>query len=504
LEGRWAIAVGTRIRSTAARARFIALIAALAWARPAHAQQPVGDAGSALPGLVRVGAASPLDTGLVVSGLAGYGYGGAVVADSDDHHRAALDLAASFRPLSWLAIAARFSGRYDRHTDTGEGDDSGWVGDPRLTVRAARTSPLPGLWLAAQAGLWVPGRDAPSLDPGAATVDLLGLSSWSPPASRLVFSAQAGFRLDRSAESIDRPDELSPSDRMALGVSESDAFLVGAGAALRSGATEWVGEWSWDVLVGDRAPERAQWPMRLAAGARHRLTRALSAQLIVEYSLAERPELDVMGALFPIEPRFQALAGLTFQTLGAREPPAPRLVAAPAPKAAPRPGAGGITVAVAGGDGTPVNDAEVEVQGSADGARAHKARTGADGRTAFAGVASGPAQIQVRHPQYMASAKTVEVAAGRIAQVSFTLDPALPPGQLRGVVRSFQGRPLAAKLKITPIGLEASCDKRGEFEIDLPPGEYEVSVDASGYRAQRRRVQIEKDGVTILNVDLRK
>ena len=205
-----------------------ALAALLAASGAARAEPAVGDAGGAMPGFVRVGAAAPLDPGLAVSALAGYGHRGAVVADGDNHHRAAIDLAASLRPLSWLAVAARFSGRYDRHTGTGLGEDSGWVGDPRLAARAV-TALGGGAWLAGQLGLWLPGRDAPSLDPAAATVDASALVTWLAPGGRLAIGGLVGFRVDRSAASVERPEQLSPSDRMALGVSDSNAALMGTG-----------------------------------------------------------------------------------------------------------------------------------------------------------------------------------------------------------------------------------------------------------------------------------
>jgi len=496
-EGSGSVALGA--------ARLAVAAALLAAAQPARAEeQRAGDTGGALPGFVRVGAASPFDTGLVVAGLAGYGYRGAMVADSDDHHRAAIDVATSFRPLDWLAIAARFSGRYDRHTDTGEADDSGWVGDPRLAVRA--TLPVGGaLWLAAHAGLWVPGRDAPSLDPGAATVDLLGIASWAAPGGRFLLGAQAGFRLDRSAESVDRPQELSPSDRMALGVSDSNAALFGAGVALRTGAaTEWVAEWSWDVLVGDRAPGSSRWPMRAGAGVRQQLARTLGLQLLVEYSLADAAAPDAMDALYPIESRVQALAGITFQPGRARDDHAGRLVIKERGRddaVARPPAAGAIAVEVTGASGA-LAGAEVVLE--PDGGAARSARTGPDGRAVFSGVGGGPARVRASHPRHRAGSQAVVVEPGATSSLRIALEPAFPPGQLRGLVRSFQGRPLAARLVVSPLDVETRCDPRGEFELDLPPGEYVVSIEADGYRAQRRRVVIEQDGVTILNVDLRR
>jgi hypothetical protein len=70
-------------------------------------------------------------------------------------------------------------------------------------------------------------------------------------------------------------------------------------------------------------------------------------------------------------------------------------------------------------------------------------------------------------------------------------------------VRSFNGKPLPATIKVEPLGLEAKTDADGTFQIDVPPGSYEVIVVSPGFAGQRRPVQVEENGVTILNADLR-
>lgn len=498
------------IVSRGARQRIAAAVTGLlAAAGPARAEPaPVGDAGGALPGFVRVGAAAPLDPGLAVAALAGYGHRGAVIADEDNHHRAAIDLAASLSPLSWLAVAARFSGRYDRHTGTGLGQDSGWVGDPRVAARAV-TPVGAGVWLAGQVGLWLPGRDAPSLEPSAATVDMSGLVTWVAPGGRLALGGLVGFRVDRSAESVDRPEELSPSDRMALGVSDSNAVLVGAGASVRAGGIEWVGEWSLDALVGERAPGGRQWPMRLGLGARRALGDTLALQVVAEASLSGAPAIEPidpevgMAGLYPVEPRLQALAGLTFRPGRARADRRRLVEAAESPPsgAAPR-RPGQVSLTVVSETGEALAGAEVALQPVSGPARA--TRTRADGSASVTGVDAGRARVEVRHPGHRPRTVDVDVPAGGTAAARVELDLDLPPGQLRGLVRSFRGRPLPARLTVRPLGVEVRCDQRGEFELDLPPGSYQVSIEADGYHPQQRQVVIEQDGVTILNVDLRR
>jgi hypothetical protein len=69
-------------------------------------------------------------------------------------------------------------------------------------------------------------------------------------------------------------------------------------------------------------------------------------------------------------------------------------------------------------------------------------------------------------------------------------------------VRSLAGRPLAADVRIEPLGREVHAAD-GRFEIDVAPGTYEVTIVAPGYQTQSRRVQVEENGVTLLDVDLR-
>ena len=57
---------------------------------------------------------------------------------------------------------------------------------------------------------------------------------------------------------------------------------------------------------------------------------------------------------------------------------------------------------------------------------------------------------------------------------------------------------------VAPIGTKVQSDENGEFTLDLPPGEYEVTIEAAGVKPQTRKVKVEQNGVTILNVDLRK
>jgi hypothetical protein len=485
-------------------------LALTALAPPARAQvdvdapvQASGDTAGALPGLVRVGTSGPLERGLVATAQAGYGYLGPVLDAGDSHQRGALDLAVSFRPIEWFAIAGRFSGRYDRH-DAEDGKDRGWVGDPRLALRAGL--PLSGpIGVALQVSAWFPGADAPSVKLDATTIDSLAIVTWR--GKRAMLSAQGGFRYDRSARSAPGADLLSPSDRMALGVSEFHAALAGVGAGIRLGASELFADWSWDYLIGDQAPRARLSPMRVGAGWRMGLGEMAAIQLAGEYSLADTDSLLPMEDLYPVEPRFSVLLGASFN-LFRRKPHEERLVTtddggAGDDTAPPPPATGTVDIAVTGAGGAPVADADVELT-PAGAAVPLTARTDKEGRATFAEVAKGKAQVTVKAADHVDTTQDLEIAPGRAATVAVALDKKLPPGQLLGTVRNWNGKPLKATLVIAPSGTKAQSDEHGEFSLDLPPGDYEVTIEADGVKPQTRKVKIEQNGVTILNVDMRK
>jgi hypothetical protein len=96
--------------------------------------------------------------------------------------------------------------------------------------------------------------------------------------------------------------------------------------------------------------------------------------------------------------------------------------------------------------------------------------------------------------------------------VELTLEPRPVQGQIRGLVRSLRGASVAADVSIDPesgaggaVAVERIRRRAegGRFEVDVPPGRYRVTISASGYQTQQRKVDVEENGVTVLNVDLR-
>jgi len=483
---------------------------ALLWSSSAAAQPAVdtrlGHAADGLPGLGRVALPRTVPWTIALSGSAGYGMTESVLGVDDTHHRLLGRLALSAQPAPWLAISLQLDGRYDTHS-VGGVRDSGLVGDPRLLVRGWYESN--GLGLGAQLTGWLPGENAPSIVFGATTLDLEALGSYAVTPD-VVLALNAGYRLDRSAESVDDPSRLSSADRISLGLSGFDAMLLGLGGAYRAGAVELYGEWSWDMLLGSDAPSALESPMRLGAGVRVWLAEADAIQLELGFEalLSSRPDLANPAVVIPIEPRFNVHAGLTFR-FPAPTPPTELeddgdggngdLVVPPPRELAT------IRGQVQDTAGAPVPDAEVVLRRAGQNVGA-AATTDAEGRFEFTNVEPAPdLSVLVTADGFRDGSAEVAVEAGGTADTALSLERALPGGQIRGIVQAFSGEALAATIRVEPLGQEAQTSAEdGVFTIDVPPGDYEVVVSSSGYEEQRRPVHVEENGVTILNVDMRR
>jgi hypothetical protein len=403
--------------------------------------------------LGRVFTAGPAPKGLTLLASGGYAYTESVLGMADTHHRAAGSLALDERPVTWLDFAFRLDGRYDAHVVPGQPTDTGLVGDPRLYARGDKAW-AGGLALGARAGLWLPGRNAPSVDLSAASPELVGALSYAPRASALALTANAGFRLDRSARSASDAAQLSAGDRLALEVSAFNEVLLGAAATFGRGRGQGFVEGSWDLLVGAGAPPPRSSPILVGAGGRLALGRSLRFEAELEASPSSRPAVGPTAPLVPVPPRVAFWLGLTYAFSAAAPPPAPP----PPPAAPPSP------------------------------------------------------------PPEPASPPAAPPPAAKPEE------PQTPKGQIRGLVRSLKGTAVAAEVTIEPEAPApgaAAADAGpappegsakgnvtpradgGRFKVDVAPGRYRVTISAPGFQSQKRTIDVEENGVTLLNVDLR-
>jgi hypothetical protein len=99
-----------------------------------------------------------------------------------------------------------------------------------------------------------------------------------------------------------------------------------------------------------------------------------------------------------------------------------------------------------------------------------------------------------------------EIKEGTNTVPPITVEPVLPPGQLRGVVRSLPGgKPVAgATINVTPGDAKGETAADGTFTLDLAPGQYKIKVSKAGLKDQELDVTIDPNGVAIKNIDLQK
>lgn len=467
----------------------------------------VGVTGSGLVGIDRTGIPVSSAPAIAIAATAGYGVTESIAPVHGVSHRLRGVLGGAFSIADFLSLGVSLDGRYHRHPRDEAAAASGWVGDPRILART-------GYWLgrSMQLGgelvLWIPGSSAPSLVPKATTVDAKLLAAYVPLSNPWTITALAGFRLDNTRNSIDQPDRLSSGDRIALGISDYHACLVGAGASVRISELELLAELTSDILVGRSAPNVLSSPIRADAGVRYRMTKSLQLEWKTEFSLSKRPDISAGRPLTPIEPRFGVFVGIRYfvYKVSARPAETSPTIAPSAPPIAPaKEKFAQVQGQVLDQNDQPIEGAQVSL--SAESA-VMETKTDAAGQYRFEHVAFGPAKLKAHADGYEDLEWPVQVVQGRTAQEPrrlkpVAIEPRLPAGQLRGLIRSFDGKPLAARIGVKPIGLSGSTDAKGFFQIDVPPGTYQVTIEAHGYRKQKREVQIEDNGVSILNVEMR-
>jgi hypothetical protein len=172
-------------------------------------------------------------------------------------------------------------------------------------------------------------------------------------------------------------------------------------------------------------------------------------------------------------------------------PPVAPIVVEPAP---PPPAKLSGTIATATGEAIPGATITIDTD-------AGPVEVIADDDGKFAAEVPGKlGKLHATAPGYDAGEVEIVVENG-VAQVNVSLKRSVRSGQLRGQVLSFNGKPLAATIRVGDQTTTADAD--GQYSIDLPAGAFQVTIEADGYVTQKRNVKVKLDGVTVLNVDLR-
>ena len=481
--------------------------------------QGIGVAPSAEHGLLRLSMPMSPSRHLSVSAHGGYALTESMGPVSGAHHRFLGTFSVSGAPIEMLSLKLSLQGYHDRHPKDEEGGDTTTVGVPLVGVRLGnRIGKL--VQLGAAIDWIIPGDDAPSLSFEASTLEPRILFALAPIESpwRILFNA--GYRWDNSGKTAPDATSLRPGDRISIGTSEFDAVLLGIGGSYCFSATELLAEVTTNLFVGNGAPTGSS-PVRLGVGVRHRIITALQLSLLTETLLSGRPGLDVEDPIMPVEPRFSVQLGVTYTfdfgqkssqtgTSESEEDTPPE----PAPEAtettSPRPGS--ATSATLEGrvvdeEGNPIGGTKVSISVNDDAGtpRTFETTTDSDGGYKLTDLPIGTGTVSIETEGFDPVVKEVQLTEAPMAQEPDILTPTIreSPTQLRGQIRSIDGNPLKAKLTIKPGGETIETDEDGYFTKDLPNGAYRVMISAPGYTPQKKRVVIEENSVTIINVDLR-
>lgn len=475
-------------------------LALVALAAPAFGVE-VGTGEAARPALRRVAAPETGKPGTVAVAADAKGGVTEALTDNDSAHaRLGAGVAAAVDAAGWLNFGARLSGRYDLHARDAHGKDDGFVFQPELSTRLAWQRG--GLGYGFEASAWLPGGNDIGASLSALSAD--GRVLLSHQSAKVLVAGYAGYRLDRSAKAAGDVARLRFGDRSALGLSDYDAVLAGLGLGYAVGRTLLFGEVSAQVLLG--SPKLSASPLWLSVGARRPFgPEGLSGEVSLDALASARPELANVTALIPIEPRLTLSLGLRYRFGEHRAAPpptlAPRATPAPPPRVAAPPEPTVVELELLDERGQPLQRAQATVtQGDTETPLVETT----PGHYRLADARPGRAKLRVKAEGFQPIERDIDVSSGKTAKIDVKVEQALPAGQVRGLVRSFRGKPLLASIRLEPGAATTQTDAEGFFQIDVPPGEYEVVIESPGYQAQRRRAKVDQQGVVIVNADLSK
>lgn len=475
----------------------------------------LGDSPDALPGLVRIGVPG-LNAPRASAALhALYGFTEPQNGEANAHHRVGGAASVGFAPAKFFGAGLRVDFRHDMHGEDPLGGDSGSVLDFTPLLRLGTMLPS-HVHLGVEGRLRLPGATngtgglAPEID-ARGLLAYSGVPSW-------IFAMTAGYRVAPGGSLPDDSANMRPGDRVALGISEFDAILVGVGVDTALGATELFGEVTSDILLGSGAPGLSESPFRISAGVRHPLIEHLWLSAILEGSPLGRAPSAPGDPLVPIEPRVQGLLGIVWRFVAPKipevtdpadpiEPVKEAPTDEPPKEEAPPPViTSSVQVTVVDQTGHPISDAKVLVEvPKRDNVPGGEMVVPLDATNVYQldGIPVGAVEIVVQAELLKPHTESVMIQEGSPTEVTVKLTPAATVGsQLRGLVRSYAGQGIQASVTVEPGGHTAKCDEEGSFELDLPPGVYKVIIEAEGYRSQNRTLRVRKEGVTVLNADL--
>jgi len=504
------------------------------------AAPPIALGYGAMPGGLRVPSAEGLPANMVSVGLiGGFGFRNKLLSADHKLTRGIGDVALAWAPFDLVTLGIAFDGRFDKHSGVNPDGDDGYVGDPRMIIRL-RKKLNAKISAGGQVAMLVPGKDAPSVAASAISAEARGLLSIV--AGPGTVSATAGVRLDNSAKSVvddagnDNRMLLSAEDRISLGVSDYHAFVAGIHYQLPLGPKAYLGvEGSMDLFFGAHLPKRITAPEKPGPILRAGITGGLhlndqwTAFAFVQLAKVSKPDAADLTAgniaLIPYEPAFTGGLAISAHFGGTKRSSGSGSgnVSANDCQANPekcKPVAVVVTADVSGSIvddlGNPVAGANVTVRLKNTTGKAVSDQKGA---WTVTGVPIGKttngmtdlddtgAEVTVEVDGKKPKTATVTLKEGRDNKLpTFTLDPVLPPGQFKAVIRAAgTGKPIVGvTVKLEPSGASAVSDAEGNLSLDVPPGTYKATASGPGFKSQTLDVVIEQSAVVVKQFELTK
>ena len=134
------------------------------------------------------------------------------------------------------------------------------------------------------------------------------------------------------------------------------------------------------------------------------------------------------------------------------------------------------------------------------------AMSDATGAFRLEGVLSGLLPLRLSAPGHQDLDEAVMVEQSGETTVELFLQPlgATPSAAIAGLIRDERGAPVAAEVSVRELQRQAKVDPQGRFRLEVPAGRYTLVIEATGFEAQRKQVDVRPGEQSIYNVNLQR
>jgi hypothetical protein len=151
-----------------------------------------------------------------------------------------------------------------------------------------------------------------------------------------------------------------------------------------------------------------------------------------------------------------------------------------------------------GAAGAPLAGIAVEIPGRSP------ALTSSEGAFVLDNVPPGLVKLRIGGKGWVTTEEVVSVPGEGEVMVELALRAVEAPlrAGVVGLVRTENGTPVAAVVRVVELGITTRADAGGSFRLEIPAGRYTLTIEASGFVAQRKTIQVGAGERNIYNVDL--